>query len=125
MTVIRGHRALAEAYAAHVLDVYDHYAWRYWLEQKHYDAAWTFLDTDDSWQDSYFDAKSQAKSAELNFWLSSTPHGDALPTPVDVATSMRAAPAVQKMVGGIAPAVGPHAKRSTRAAAKKARRRRR
>ena len=39
MAVIRGHRALAEAYAAHVLDIYDHYAWRYWLEQKNYDAG--------------------------------------------------------------------------------------
>lgn len=34
MAIIRGHRALAEAYAAHALDVYDHYAWRFWLEQK-------------------------------------------------------------------------------------------
>ena len=27
--VVRGHRALAEAYATHVLDIYDHFAWRY------------------------------------------------------------------------------------------------
>lgn len=111
MAIIRGHRALAEAYAAHVLDVYDHYAWRYWLQQKNYDAAWTFLTPSDSWQDSYFDAQNQPKSAELNFWLSAMPLTDALPTPVDPASAMRAAPAIQKMVGGIAPAVGPHARR--------------
>jgi phosphatidylserine/phosphatidylglycerophosphate/cardiolipin synthase-like enzyme len=106
MAIIRGHRALAEAYAAHVLDIYDHYAWRYWLEQKDYDATWTFLSTDDTWQDHYFDASNQIKSAELNFWLSASPSTEALPTPVDPAGSMRAAPAVQKLVGGIAPGVG-------------------
>jgi phosphatidylserine/phosphatidylglycerophosphate/cardiolipin synthase-like enzyme len=111
MAIIRGQQALAEAYAAHVLDVYDHYAWRYWLEQKNYNAAWTFLTPDDSWQNSYFDASNQVKSAELNFWLSATPSADALPTPVEASLAMREAPAVQKVVGGISPAVGPHAKR--------------
>ena len=33
LRIIRGHRAIAEAYAAHCLDVYDHYAWRYWLQR--------------------------------------------------------------------------------------------
>lgn len=109
MAIIRGHRALAEAYAAHVLDVYDHYAWRYWLEQKNYDAAWTFLTPNDLWQDTYFDATNAVKSAELNFWLSASPLADALPTPVAPATTMRAAPALQRIVGGVSPAVGPHA----------------
>ena len=90
MAVIRGHRALAEAYAAHVLDIYDHYAWRYWLEQKKYDAAWTFLTPSDAWQDSYFDASNAVKSAELNFWLSASPSTEALPTLVDPAVSIRA-----------------------------------
>lgn len=120
MAVIRGHRGLAEAYAAHVLDIYDHYAWRYWLEQKNYDAAWTFLTPSDAWQDSYFDASNQVKSAELNFWLSASPSTDALPTTVDPVASMRVAPALQKLVGGIAPAIGPGGKR-TAAAARKAR----
>lgn len=106
MTIIRGHRAIAEAYAAHVLDIYDHYAWRYWLEQKNYDAAWTFLTPSDSWQDSYFDANNKVKSAELNFWLSASPSTDALPTPIDPAAAMRPAPAVQTIVGGISPAIG-------------------
>jgi phosphatidylserine/phosphatidylglycerophosphate/cardiolipin synthase-like enzyme len=33
MLVIRGDRAVAEAYAAHVLDVYEHYRWRWKLQQ--------------------------------------------------------------------------------------------
>ena len=68
MAIIRNHRAVAEAYAAHCLDVYDHYAWRYWLGTEN-EKAWHFLSTDDSWQDSYFTADNQVKSAELNFWL--------------------------------------------------------
>ena len=33
MVIVRGHRGLAEAYACHVLDLYDHYAWRFLLKQ--------------------------------------------------------------------------------------------
>jgi len=106
MAIIRSHRAIAEAYAAHCLDVYDHYAWRYWLSDDK-DKAWHFLSADDSWQDGYFSADNQVKSAELGFWLSSTPAADALPTPNDTA-SVRTRPALQAATGGIAPAVGPH-----------------
>jgi hypothetical protein len=107
LAIIRGHRAIAEAYAAHCLDVYDHYAWRYWLENDK-DKAWHFLTADDSWQDEYFAADNQVKSAELGFWLSATPAADALPTP-DAAASTRLRPALQKASGGVTPAVGPHA----------------
>lgn len=106
MAIIRSHRAIAEAYAAHCLDVYDHYAWRYWLNENK-DKAWHFLAADDSWQDGYFSADNQVKSAELGFWLGSTPAADSLPTPNDTA-SVRARPALQAATGGITPAVGPH-----------------
>src|SRR6185295_4894992 len=33
MVIIRQHRGVAEAYAAHVLDVYEHYRWRFRLQQ--------------------------------------------------------------------------------------------
>ena len=118
MAIIRGHRGLAEAYAAHVLDVYDHYAWRYWLQQKNYDAAWTFLTPSDAWQNSYFDASNKVKSAELNFWLSSSPASESLPTPVDPSIATRAAPAMQTVMGGVSPATGPVANPTPRAAAK-------
>jgi phosphatidylserine/phosphatidylglycerophosphate/cardiolipin synthase-like enzyme len=32
LVIVRGNRAVAEAYAAHVLDVYEHYRWRYRLQ---------------------------------------------------------------------------------------------
>jgi phosphatidylserine/phosphatidylglycerophosphate/cardiolipin synthase-like enzyme len=106
MAIIRNHRAVAEAYAAHCLDVYDHYAWRYWLSTQN-EKAWHFLSTDDSWQNSYFTADNQVKSAELNFWLGASPSTEALPTP-NVDTSTRARPALQAETGGLSPAAGPH-----------------
>jgi phosphatidylserine/phosphatidylglycerophosphate/cardiolipin synthase-like enzyme len=118
MAIIRGHRGLAEAYAAHVLDVYDHYAWRYWLQQKKYDAAWTFLTPSDAWQNTYFDASNKVKSAELNFWLSSSPASESLPTPVDPTIATRSAPAMQTVMGGVSPATGPVANPAPAAATK-------
>jgi phosphatidylserine/phosphatidylglycerophosphate/cardiolipin synthase-like enzyme len=121
LAIIRGHRALAEAYAAHVLDVYDHYAWRWWL-QKDPQTAWKSLAVDDTWQDNYFDATNQVKSAELGFWLSASPLADALPTPTDGAASTRLRPNLQQATSGTSPAVGPHsaALRKVAAAAKPA-----
>src|SRR6185312_5102257 len=106
MAVIRGHRPIAEAYAAHCLDVYDHYAWRYWLGQSRA-KAWQFLATNDSWQDSYFDASNRVKSAELGFWLAASPSSDAVPAPGDIA-STRVRAGLQRATGGVTPAIGPH-----------------
>ncbi len=73
--VVRGHRALAEAYACHVLDVYDHYAWRYWLAEDR-DTFGAPLKEDDSWQE-YYLVEGKPKSAEMKFWLSATPSVEA------------------------------------------------
>jgi hypothetical protein len=110
LAIIKGHRAVAEAYAAHCLDVYDHYAWRYYLQTEN-NKAWHFLAADDSWQNSYFSANNQVKSAELNFWLGADPMGNALPTPHDNG-STRVRPALQEQTGGVSPAIGPHAVKS-------------
>ena len=107
LNIIKGHRAVAEAYAAHCLDVHDHYVWRNMLQVKEND-AWHFLAADDQWQDDYFSADDHVKSAELNFWLGATPLADALPTPHPTA-STRVRPGIQKVTGGLSPAVGPHA----------------
>lgn len=65
LLIIRGNRKLAEAYAVHVSDVYDHYRWRYTLQ--HSTKAWNGLENDDSWQKKYFD-QDYIKN-EINFWL--------------------------------------------------------
>lgn len=67
--IVHGHRALAEAYACHVLDVYDHYAWRYWLERNP-DIFGKPLEGNDQWQNHYIVGPDE-KSPELRFWLSS------------------------------------------------------
>ena len=96
MVIIRGHRPIAEAYAANALDIYDHYAWRWWLA-KDPQNTWTSLKPDDSWQNSYFDDNSRPISPELNFWLAASPSADALPTP-NAASQARPATAIRKLL---------------------------
>jgi phosphatidylserine/phosphatidylglycerophosphate/cardiolipin synthase-like enzyme len=59
LCIIRGNRAMAEAYTAHVLDVVNHYNWRNKLAEdkqkgKDYKSAFTDLDETDKWQNKYF-----------------------------------------------------------------------
>lgn len=55
--ILSSNRKVSEAYAAHILDVVNHYNWRYKLVK---DAkvgkksSFTDLVSDDSWQDKYF-----------------------------------------------------------------------
>jgi phosphatidylserine/phosphatidylglycerophosphate/cardiolipin synthase-like enzyme len=98
MAIIKGHRALAEAYAANALDIYDHYAWRWWLSQNP-KTAWTSLKPDDTWQNTYFDADSRPTSPELAFWLSASPSGDSLPTPSNLSGN-RPQPALDEIATG-------------------------
>ena len=71
---MRGQRALAEAYATHVLDIYDHFSWRWIIQSQGQDHAETMLSTvPDEWQSRYFDANGNIKVAQLRFWLSAIP----------------------------------------------------
>ncbi|HUB11133.1 MAG TPA: phospholipase D-like domain-containing protein [Acetobacteraceae bacterium] len=97
LAIIRGNRSLAESYAANALDIYDHYAWRWWLA-KDPASAWTSLKTDESWQDTYFDAGSNPISPELSFWLAASPAADALPAPSTPQQADRTQPAVQEVM---------------------------
>jgi phosphatidylserine/phosphatidylglycerophosphate/cardiolipin synthase-like enzyme len=58
MCIIRGNREIAQAYTAHVLDVVNHYNWRYKLVQAKKEGktevAFKDLDEDDTWQSKYF-----------------------------------------------------------------------
>ncbi len=67
MMIVRGHARLAQAYAVNVLDVYDHYRFRY-IIQKNGKAAFSGLETNDKWQDKYFDPKNPA-SKDASAWL--------------------------------------------------------
>jgi len=111
MVIIRGHRGLAEAYACHVLDLYDHYAWRFLLKE-HPDVFGKPLQVDDKWQERYI-AGADEKSPELRFWLAAAGGGTASPS---------AAPPSKKLAPA-QPAAGPATekpeKRPKKAAAKK------
>jgi phosphatidylserine/phosphatidylglycerophosphate/cardiolipin synthase-like enzyme len=79
LVIVRGHRGLAEAYACHVLDLYDHYAWRYWLKEKP-EIFGKPLEGDDKWQERYIIGP-DVKSPELRFWLSAATGGTATASP--------------------------------------------
>lgn len=99
MVIIRGHRALAEAYACHVLDLYDHYAWRFLLKE-HPDVFGKPLQADDKWQERYI-AGPDEKSPELRFWLAAAGGGTA---------SSDVAPPSKKPAASAQPAAGPATK---------------
>ena len=68
--IIKGHQLLAAAYATHILDVYDHYRWRYTLEQSPGDRSAFFgLAEDDTWQSKYFNASTTPMQ---RFWQADT-----------------------------------------------------
>lgn len=71
MLIIKGNKELAIAYSVHVMDVYDHYRWRYILQTSHTATdAFHGLKTTDQWQDWYFNRASAtataATTAEVN-----------------------------------------------------------
>jgi len=63
LLIVRGHQALAQAYAVHVMDVYDHYRFRFVME-KSGTAAFSGLKRDDTWQNRYFDPNDPSSKDE-------------------------------------------------------------
>ena len=71
--IVEGDKRLAVAYATHVLDVYDHFAWRRMVSVNGAKGADQSLkDNPDEWLDRYFDAQGNIKVAQLKFWLQAT-----------------------------------------------------
>jgi phosphatidylserine/phosphatidylglycerophosphate/cardiolipin synthase-like enzyme len=70
LVIVEGNKKLAQAYATHVLDVYDHFAWRWTLQRDDKPNPDAFLkETPDEWLDWYFDAQGNIKAAQLKFWM--------------------------------------------------------
>lgn len=70
LVLIEGNKKLAQAYATHVLDVYDHFSWRWGLAQNGKLSQDSYLkSTPDAWLNWYYDAQGQIKTAQLKFWL--------------------------------------------------------
>jgi phosphatidylserine/phosphatidylglycerophosphate/cardiolipin synthase-like enzyme len=74
LLMIEGNKNLAMAYATHVLDVYDHFAWRWGLQNKDDKLSPdSYLkSTPDEWLTWYFDDKGNIKTAQLKFWMQAT-----------------------------------------------------
>jgi len=70
LVIIRGNRPLAEAYASHVLDVYDHFAWRVTQSNPKMKSNGLLKKQPDEWQSRYFNDDGSIKAAQLRFWLS-------------------------------------------------------
>ena len=71
LLMIQGNKKLAMAYATHVLDVYDHFSWRWTVN--HGTSVDAHLKTKpDDWLNWYFDAQGNIKTAQLKFWMQAT-----------------------------------------------------
>jgi hypothetical protein len=64
--IVRKHRALAEAYAAHVMSVYQHYRYRSYVRDAlaRHEKPWSYLDDDDIW----LKKEVKSKALEIGFW---------------------------------------------------------
>lgn len=78
MLMIKGNTAIAQAYAAHILDVVNHFKWRYKLQnrvagkkgeafKKALETAWNDLEEDDGWMDYYYDKNGDLTKEQLLF----------------------------------------------------------
>jgi phosphatidylserine/phosphatidylglycerophosphate/cardiolipin synthase-like enzyme len=72
LVIIEGNKKLAAAYATHVLDVYDHFSWRYTVKRLKSQAAadQSLSSKPEDWQSKYFDAAGNIRTAQLKFWMS-------------------------------------------------------
>ena len=71
LVIVEGNKQLAVAYATHVLDIYDHFSWR-WnvVRDGPKKAAQKLKSKPDQWLDKYFDTAGNIKVAQLKFWMS-------------------------------------------------------
>jgi phosphatidylserine/phosphatidylglycerophosphate/cardiolipin synthase-like enzyme len=66
--IIKNHKGLAEAYAAHILSIYSHFRWRTTVadKQSRGEEPWGGLSESDDWQGSHLQGRSLK---EMKFWV--------------------------------------------------------
>lgn len=84
--IVRGHQPLAHAYATHVMDVYDHYRWRFTLQTTSIKHAFSGLDPTPAWQEQYYATNSLARRESL-MWTGQLPALPDAPAPAVPLTS--------------------------------------
>lgn len=69
LLIIRGHKALARAYAVNVMSVYQHYRYRSYIREMIAQGKepWSYLDDDDHW----LRVELKSKAQEIGFWTGS------------------------------------------------------
>ena len=73
LVIVKGQRQLAEAYATHVLDIYDHFSWRRIVAQGPAKADASLKVDPEEWQSRYYNEDGSIRNAQLRFWLSALP----------------------------------------------------
>ncbi|MGO9469683.1 MAG: phospholipase D-like domain-containing protein [Isosphaeraceae bacterium] len=68
LLMIEGNKKLAMAYATHVLDVYDHFSWR-WTVNHGTNIDVNLKTMPGDWLKWYFDAQGNIRTAQLKFWM--------------------------------------------------------
>ena len=72
LAIIKGNKKLALAYTTHILDVYDHFAFRYWFKINGKTENYNLESDSEKWLDKYFDRNGKIKNAQLKFWMQAT-----------------------------------------------------
>ena len=69
LVIVKGNKKLATAYTTHILDVYDHFSFRYFFKKDGNKSDAYLKDKPELWLDKYFDDQGKIKNAQLNFWM--------------------------------------------------------
>lgn len=72
LVIVKGNKKLALAYATHILDVYDHFSFRYWFKKFGKTDDYNLESESEKWLGKYFDEKGKIKNAQLKFWMQAT-----------------------------------------------------
>jgi len=72
LVIVKGNKKLALAYTTHILDVYDHFSFRYWFKKFGKTDDYTLETDSEKWLGKYFDETGKIINAQLNFWMQAT-----------------------------------------------------
>lgn len=69
LVIVKGNKNLALAYTTHILDVYDHFSFRYWFKKFGRTSDYNLESDSSSWLNKYYDENGEIKNAQLRFWM--------------------------------------------------------
>lgn len=72
LVIVKGNKKLALAYTTHILDVYDHFSFRYWFKKFGTSDDYNLESDSEVWLNKYFDETGNIKNAQLKFWMQAT-----------------------------------------------------